>query len=252
MILRALALALVLVIPARARDFDPKRDGMAFANETVFAYGVDEAGKLQMGGKTDAPAFSRRCFPVVRGVMQFWKFARFEPHAPAVSAEVYRERIRRLFRISAWHSARPDKLRIAFPGYADLWSFSKAHTRLVQEEIGRWWPSYFRVGNWRMPSPFVRLVQRTTAENVARDIAEKGPQALYLAKFPSMNHAVLAYASERLSDGKLRFRVYDPNYAGGTARLDFVPGRNLFDFEERFYWPGGDVRAMRIYLSPFH
>ncbi len=242
------ALATVL----HAREFDPRRDGMAFANETVFGYGVDEAGRLHMDGKADAPEFSRRCFPVVRAVMQFWKFARFEPAAPRISADEYRKRVRRLFRIHAWLGARPRNLRIAFPGYASLWEFSRGQQRLVQEEIGAWWPTYLRFGNWRMPCPTVRLFQGVTARSVASAIAADGPQALYLAKFPSINHAVIAYASERLPGGAIRFRVYDPNYTGATARLDYNPARNLFDFERRFYWPGGEVRAMRIYISPFH
>lgn len=250
-ILCVLFLTLFATAGAFARDFDPRRDGFAFANETSFAYGIDERGKLHMATKEQQPAFAHRCLCMVRGAMQFWQFARFEPAAPKLSAEEYRRRVRAIFRIAAWRSPRPPEKRIVIPGYADLWQFSKAQQRLLQEEIGAWLPTYLRVGNWRMPMPTVRWFQGSIARHLAREVTET-PQAVFLTKFPSMNHAVLAYASEPQADGRTRFRVYDPNYPGQSARLDYVPSLRLFDFERRFYWPGGEVRAFRIYLSPLH
>lgn len=249
--LRAILLVWFLALTAFARDFDPRRDGFSFANETVLAYGIDESGQLQMGKKDAAPAFAHRCIAMTRGVLQFWKFARFAPNQPKIAADEYRRRVRALFRIPVWAKARPDKLRVTFPGYSNLWDFSQAQQRLVQEEIGNWLPTYIRVGNWRMPCPWTRLFQGPTARSTARAIAQE-PQALFLTKFPSMNHAVIAYAQETLPDGRIRFRVYDPNYPGTSARLDYLSKRQLFDFEPRFYWPGGVVRAFRIYLSPIH
>jgi hypothetical protein len=233
---------------AGAAQFDPRRDGFAFANETSLAYGTDEAGRLTMAGKLSPPPFTHRCLCMVRGALQFWKFARFEPHAPRLTAARYRERVRKVFRMQSWMPARPGKLRLVIPGYANLWEFSKAHRRMVQEEIGAGWVTYIRPGNWRMACPVTRFFQGATARAAARSL----PEALFLTKWPSMNHAVLAYRADRLPDGRMRFHVYDPNYPGETARLDYVPARALFDFERRFYWPGGEVRAFRIYLSPIH
>jgi hypothetical protein len=249
--LRALLFVFLWVASAIARDFDPRRDGFAFANETVLAYGVDETGHLHIGTRDSPSRFAHRCIAMVRGALQFWKFARFEPGGPKLSTDDYRHALRRLFRIPVWLGPRASAERIVFPGYADLWSFSRAQQRLVQEEIGAWFPTYLRPGNWRMPCPFTRLFQGLTARAVERGIAHE-PQALFLAKFPSMNHAVLAYLSAPRTGGGMRFRVYDPNYPGESARLDYLPNRGLFDFERRFYWPGGDVRAFRIYLSPIH
>jgi hypothetical protein len=236
---------------AIAREFDPCRDGFAFANETVLAYGVDEAGRLHMTAKEEPAKFAHRCIAIVRATLQFWKFARFDLAAPKADAETYRRKLRQLFRIQVWFSSRPASDRVVFPGYADLWSFSRANQHLVQEEIGEWLPTYLRVGNWRMPCPFTRLFQGVTARATARAMADE-PQALFLAKFPSMNHAVLAYSVAQEASGKIHYRVYDPNYPGQAARLTYLPEQNLFDFESRFYWPGGLVRAFRIYLSPIH
>jgi len=242
---------LLLAATALGREFDPARDGFAFANETVLAYGIDESGRLHIATKEKAAAFAHRCICMVRGAMQFWKFARFEPGSPKLASDEYRRRLRRLFRVPVWFGSRAAEDRIVFPGYADLWSFSKAHQRVVQEEIGAWLPTYLRVGNWRMPCPFTRLLQGATARALNRKLPTE-LQAVFLAKFPSMNHAVLVYEARTLPDGRTRYQVYDPNYPGESARLDYLPNRALFDFEKRFYWPGGEVRAFRIYLSPIH
>jgi hypothetical protein len=250
---RLLAAFLFLIIfsrPAHAREFDPRHDGFAFSNQTLFAYEFTSTGEIREHTKEHPADFKQRCLCMVRGTLQFWKFARFDPQAPKLTEPEYRQKLRELFRISPWHQTRAAKDRLVFPGYADLWSFSAAHRRLVQEEIGAWLPTYLRVGNWRMAWPFNRLVQGRIARDIARALGA-GPQGVYLAKFPHLNHGVVVYAVTPLSDGGLRFKVYDPNYAGQSARLDYLPKSNLFDFEKRFYWPGGDLRAFRIYLSPF-
>ena len=249
-IFAAFLLLFALHAPTRARDFDPRRDGFAFSNETRFDYTPTASGAMAESLKKNPPAFRQRCLCLVRGALQFYHFARFDPKAPRVTEAEYRRRVRELFRISAWRRPWAAADRIVFPGYADLWSFSAANRQLIQDEIGGWVATYLRFGNWRMAWQSTRLLQGSTARAVERDLPY-GPQALYLAKFPSMNHGVLVFHSERLADGRIRFRVYDPNYAGQSARLDYLPSRNLFEFEPRFYWPGGVLRAFRIYLSPF-
>lgn len=246
--LRPLFILLAWGLTLRAREFDPRRDAFAFANETVLKYAVNEARRLEIGKRETAAVVAHSCFLFTRSVMQFWKFARFDPRRERLSEEEYRGLLRSLFRIPVW-SARPE--RIVFPGYADLWAFSRAHARLVQGEFGSWRLTYVRPGNWRMACPLVRFMQRGIAEELFAEVSQGRLRAVYLADFPHMNHAVVAYAAQRLADGRIRFRVYDPNYAGESARLDYVPARNLFDFERRFYWPGGKLRAFPVYTSPF-
>jgi hypothetical protein len=101
-----------------------------------------------------------------------------------------------------------------------------------------------------MMSPIVRLRQRCIAEELFAAVSKGGIRAMYLANFPHMNHVVLVYRAERLADGGMRFHAYDANYAGKSARLDYLPERNLFDFERRFYWPGGELRAFPVYDRP--
>jgi len=248
--LSAFAFIAAVLLPARAREFDPRHDGLAFSNETLDTYTITKPGEMAVGKKDHPPEFRQRCFCVVRCAIQFYNFARFEPTAPRLSEEEYRLRLRKLFRISAWRTPWLEKERIVFPGYADLWSFSAAHRGLVQAEIGGWIATYLRVGNWRMAFFSTRLFQGPIARSIERDLP-RGPQGVYLAKFPSMNHGVLVYHSERLPGGGIRFRVYDPNYAGQSAWLEYHPDTNLFTFQQRFYWAGGPLRAFRIYRSPF-
>jgi hypothetical protein len=230
-----------------AREFDPRRDAFAFPNETLFDYKADKAGHLHVTARATPAHLTHRCFCFTRAVMQFWNFATFEPRRARLPEHEYRRRLRGLFRIPVW-SGR--KERIAFPGFRNLWEFSLAHRPLLEAELGSWVLTYLRLGNWRMACPLVRLVQRQTAEKLFADVTQGNLRAVYLAKFPSMNHAVIAYSARRLPGGGFRFRVYDSNYAGLPARLDYVPDRNLFDFERRYYWKGGELRAFPVYTSP--
>ena len=245
-----IAVLLFALIPALgAREFDPRRDVFAFSNDTVLNYEVTADGRLRMSAKAKSGRPTHACFLFTRSAMQFWKFARFEPRQRKLSEEEYRRRVRELFRIAPW-SRRTE--RIVFPGYADLWSFSREREDTLRADLGSWLLTYLRVGNWRMMNPIIRLRQRSIAEKLFAAVSKGEIRAMYLAKFPHMNHVVLVYHAERLADGGMRFRTYDANYAGESARLDYAPAKNIFDFERRFYWPGGELRAFPVYDRPFH
>ena len=238
-----------LVSALSAREFDPRRDVFAFSNDTVLNYDVTAGGRLLMSRKAKSGKPTHACFLFTRSAMQFWKFARFEPRQRRLSEEEYRKRLRALFRIAPW-TERAE--RIAFPGYADLWSFSREHENTIRAELGNWLLTYLRVGNWRVMNPVIRMRQRSIAEKLFAAVSKGEIRAMYLAKLPHMNHVVLVFRAERLPDGGMRFRVYDANYAGETVRLDYVAKRNVFDFERRFYWPGGELHAFPVYDRPLH
>ncbi len=239
-----------LALSARAREFDPRTDGFSFANETALAYDVDGAGALHITKREKPVPFSRRCFCMVRGALQFWKFVRFEPRAPRLSPDEYRARVRTIFHTAVW--AKAGSRQIVVPGFANLAAFSKAHTRMLQEEIGAAWPTYVRVGNWRMACPLVPLWQPLNARWTAEAIERGEPRALYLTQFPFMNHAVVAYSAKREVDGSIVFSVYDPNYALAHTTLTWRADRRRFEFAPRFYFPGGRVWALPIYHTPLH
>lgn len=235
---------------AEGRQFDPRRDTLAFANETVFQYGVDEGGHLHISKRQTPPRYAHRCFVMSRGVLQFRQFARFAPELPRVSREDYGRIVRRISRIPVW--SRGPSERIAVPGFRDLRHFSEIFSGVLQENLGAWFPTYVRPGNYRMAMGHPRSGQAMVSRWLESEMAAGRPRALYIARFPHLNHCVVAYRVERSRDGKTRFWVYDPNYPGASAWLDYYEERRSFEFQPRWYFPGGQVNVMRVYLSPLH
>ena len=246
----ALCLLLLLAAPLCARDFDLRRDTFAFSNDTVWQYGVDERGQLHISLRDQPAEFSHRCFVLARAVLQFQQFARFAPEQPKVSREEYRRIIKRVCRVPVW-SGGPRE-RIVIPGYRDLHAFSVAYEGLLKEHLGNWLPTYLRIGNWRMAMGHPRAGQAAAARWLERSVAEKKLRAVYIARFPHMNHVVVVYAQRRERNGDIRFLVYDPNYPSQPSWLLYRAAERSFDFEKRWYFPGGRVNVMRVFISPFH
>ncbi|MGB8170162.1 MAG: hypothetical protein WCF18_21845 [Chthoniobacteraceae bacterium] len=250
LLLVPLAAWLALSLAAFSRDFDLRRDTFAFSNDTVLRYGVDEAGRLHISRRDKPVEYGHRCFVLARAVLQFHQFARFEPHQPKLSREEYHRRIRQLCRIPVWSSGPRE--RIVFPGFADVHAFSIAYEGLLKEDLGNWLPCYLRVGNWRMATGHLRAGQAAAARWLSKSMEERKLRALYLARFPSMNHVVVVYAMHPQSNGDIRFDVYDPNYPNEPSWLLYRADQRSFEFDKRWYFPGGRVNVMRIYISPFH
>ena len=249
-LLRLLSIFVLLCASAAARDFDLHRDTFAFSNDTALKYGVDEQGHLHISRRDKPVEYSHRCFVLARAVLQFHQFARFEPKAAKLTREEYRARIKRLCRIAVW--SRGPSERIVFPGFADLHAFSIAYEGLLKENLGNWLPTYLRIGNWRMCMGHLRAGQAAAARWLEKSIVEGHPRALYLARFPHMNHVVVPYSMQREAGGNLRFQVYDPNYPNRPSWLLYRASERSFDFEKRWYFPGGRVNVMRVFISPFH
>ena len=250
--LRLLLILCLLAAPAalRARDFDLRRDTFAFSNDTAFQYGVDELGKLHITAREKPADFAHRCFVLTRAVLQFHQFARFEPKQPRLSREEYLRRIKQVCRIPVW-SAGP-RQRVVFPGYADLHAFSIAYEGLLKENLGNWLPTYLRVGNWRMAMGHLRPGQAAAARWLSESLDRGQPRAIYLARFPHMNHVVVPYAQRREAGGNITFLVYDPNYPNAPSWVFYRASERSFEFEPRWYFPGGRVNVMRVFISPFH
>lgn len=247
--MKRLALLLLLPLLAHARDFDLRRDTFVFANETAWQYGVDERGTLHISARETPPTYAHRCFVMSRAVLQFWQFARFDPRQPRVSREEYARLIRRISRVPVW-SARTE--RIVVPGFRDLREFSESMPVLLQEYLGAWLPTYLRPGNYRMAMGHPRSGQAAAARWLEQSLAEGKLRAIYIARFPHLNHCLVAYRHERRPNGDVRFWLYDPNYPGQPAWIDYRAAERSFDFQPRWYFPGGRVNVMRTYISPFH
>ena len=249
--LRFFLAIVLLIVPAAlpARAFDLHRDTFAFSNDTVFQYGVDEQGRLHISKREKPAEFSHRCFVLSRAVLQFHQFAQFEPRQPRLTRDEYRLRIKQICRVPVW-SRRTE--RIVIPGYADLHTFSHAYEGLLKEHLGNWLPSYLRVGNWRMAMGHPRWGQAAAARWLSAALDRGQPRALYLARFPHMNHVVIPYAQRREPSGNISFTVYDANYPNEPSWLFYRASERSFEFEPRWYFPGGRVNVMRVFISPVH
>jgi hypothetical protein len=241
---------LICASGAFGRPFDIRRDTFAFANETAFQYGVDEHGELHISMREHPPRYAHRCFIMSRAVLQFWQFVDFAPEKPRLSREEYARLIRRISDIPVW--SRGPRRKIVIPGFRDLHEFSKAMPCVFQDNLGCWLPSYLRVGNYRMAMGHPRCGQAAAARWLVKSLENDQPRALYLARFPHLNHCVVAYRMDRKTNGDLRFGLYDANYPSEPSWLEYHFAARSFEFEPRSYFPGGRVNVMRVYLSPFH
>ncbi len=243
-------LAFLLAPVLQARTFELRRDAFAFSNDTVFSYGVDEQGVLHIDPRKKPAEFSHSCFILARATLQFWNFVRFAPEQPKVSRDKYRELILTVCRIPVW-SAGP-RTPIVIPGFADLHDFSAAYEGLLKENLGRWLPTYFRIGNWRMMMGHPRAGQAALARWLVTADVPEHPRAVFLTRFPWMNHVVIVYGVKpKNAAGDLRFTVYDPNYPSQASWIDYEAAARSFAFQKRWYFPGGRVNLLRVYISPF-
>lgn len=229
--------------------FDPVRDTPAFANETVFAY--DGTGPAEAAEVEVARPYQRRCFVLCRAVVQFHKFAGFDKEAAAPGKEELRAVLRTISRVPAWRTASGME-RIQAPGSGSFRELSLQQTALVQEELGSWLPAYLRIGNWRMALPIPRGGQAKLARETKGAIERGELRALYLTRFHRLNHCVVAHGFIERGGGDIDFLIYDPNLPGKECVLEYDAGGRSFALPRTFYWRGGRVNALAVYISPWH
>src|SRR6266487_2088788 len=148
--LGAFLTVVLLQSSAAASDFRFDRDTVGFANATVFEYRQRHPHVRRQREKGEPKRYTRRCFVLCRTTMQFHKFARFDPHAPPSDDNALAARIRNVTRRAAWEHPLPTNQRVLFPGYPNLRAMSEARREVVRRNIGLGWPTYSRVGNFRM------------------------------------------------------------------------------------------------------
>jgi hypothetical protein len=229
------------------RPFRYKTDSFAFANETVWNYvnGSVQADSTHAAQKRD---YTRRCFVVTRAAVQFWKFARFDPHAAPLPAAQLAGRIREVTARSVWLPPLPPGQRIVFPGYASLRAISAAAPGIFEANIGLGWPVYFRAGNAPIAMPLDGGTEASLNDEIFHDLGMNYPTTVWLYRFPSLaiNHVVVIISGQK-SGGRYRYLVYDPNYTNGPKKLDYDASTRTFSYQPTFYFKGGAVDARAIY-----
>ncbi len=214
----------------------------------TFAFRNDS--RIHHRGKPDL--YANWCFVMGRAVVQFQRFARFDPAAPRLAPEEYTALVRRVTARAPWREPLPAAARVVVPGFSCLHELTRAEEAAVKAGLpGRLW-GIVRFSNWRLLYPHPRAQQiRVAAEIVAELQAGRSAQ-LFITDFPRirLNHSVLAYAYAAPDGDTVDFTVFDPNDPA-------QPGRVRFDRRIGRFRPaplcGVDVphfRAFRQYCSP--
>jgi hypothetical protein len=234
------------------RRFDFMRDSFAFANELVWAYERDPATRKMIFGRRDPkPDYAHRCFALARVARQFFYHARFAANQAITTDEVYRQRVRA---VMGRHLRIPCKSedQIIIPGFAGLREFSRAHEKLLKDECGGAWRSYFLRSHWRMIFPFSRTHQARTAESLIAALGKNLLPIVHLVKFPALtiNHCIVLFSMTETGNS-LEFESYDPNNSERPEQLTFDRSSQTFFLSANACWPGGALNVSHIYRSRF-
>jgi len=245
----AVTLARASVVGSEFR-FD--RDTFAFQNATVLKY-QDGIAFFRPKSEADDPAnkYTRRCFVMTRTVMQFHKFARFDPRAAPLNDQQLAARIRTVVHLEPWREPLADNQRIVFPGYANLREISNARAQVFQDNIGSGFITYFRPSNIRMVFLQSPGYQEKTHANLDAALSRGDVFVAYLSTYPKMsiNHSVLIYGRKKshLGDELERYFVYDPNHTEAPRELTWSPCEHAFAYQKDIDFIGGFVRVYQSY-----
>jgi len=222
-------------------------DTFAFKNETVWNYVNGQPAPETPGAKREHQ-YDERCFVLSRSIVQFWKFARFDPSQKPLDATALAHRIREITERSVWLPALAEQDRIVIPGYHNLREASAAMTATFQANLGLGWPFYFRFGNGVIAMWVSRHMEAALNAEVWHDLQMNTPTILWIYRFPSLklNHVIVVLSGTHDAHG-YHYHIYDPNYADRYSLLDYDPATRTFALEPRYYFPGGPVTARSIY-----
>jgi hypothetical protein len=252
-----IALAALSFLPFAARAYEPPAvaapaplhypdDTFDFKNETVWNY---VGGSVQPEkDDTHVREYTRRCFVLSHAVVQFWKFARFDPSLPPLDAIELARRIRQVMERSVWLPAFSPRDRIVIPGYHNLHEASAKMRYVFEANIGRGWPIYFRPGNIVIAFWATRALEDRLNGEIFHDLQMNTPSILWIYRFPSLklNHVVVVYSGTHDAGG-YHYHVYDPNYRDRFSHLDYDPKTRTFSFQKVYFFKGGPATARAIY-----
>ena len=214
----------------------------------TFAFRNDS--RIHHRGKPDL--YASRCFVLGRAVVQFQRFARFEPGAPRLAEAEYTVLVQRITRRAPWRAPLPMAERVVVPGFGSLHELTREAEAAVKAGLPRRFWTLVHWTNWRIIFPLPRGQQERVAAEIIAELQVGRPAQLLITDFPRIrcNHSVLAFDFRASDPDAVDFSVYDPNDPT-------VPGVIRFDRRERRYRPaplcGVDVpylRAFRMYCSP--
>ncbi|MEO6184047.1 MAG: hypothetical protein ABIP71_13260 [Verrucomicrobiota bacterium] len=226
-----------------ARQFSFATDSFSFPNELGWEYFFDEQGKWTHRRREPPPEYRQHCFVVALAAKQFFAHARFDSSKPVATEKAYREIIRKIV-------FRNGEEKTTVPGYSSLREFSAAQEKILKEECGGAWRSYFQRGHWRMLLPFSRHHQQVTSDSLVRELKERQAIVVHVVRFPqlSINHALVLFGFRNTETG-IQFAVYDPNNPKESVLLNYDRATRTFLFPGNDYFIGGKVNVYEVYRS---
>ncbi len=226
--------------PAVAAPIRFGTDTFAFPNES----------RSKNAGKPDL--YANYCFVMTRGVVQFHRFARFDPAVPRVSPSAYTERVKQVVKRSPWEEPLPADDRVVIPGYASLYEFSREQEAAVKAGLIGRFRTWIHWTNWRVALPFPRWQQDRVARETLAELRAGRPVQLLVTNLPTweLNHSVVAYDYTVDPGGNVAFTVYDPNDPREPGRITFDRAERRFMATQVFDTRPGPIRAFRMYYSP--
>ena len=234
------------------RAFDFKQDTFAFINQTVWTYQDGKRVQTPESCSTNQNRYTHHCFVMARATIQFWRFARFEPDAPAASNVELEKRVRQVIAQRPTGPSLPLRDRVVFPGYANLRDLSERQAALLRANLGSSLTTYFRPGNFFLPCKPSKEHQLRTNEELRAWLEMGQPMALWIYdfKFPeaTLNHAVVAYAKS-VKGTKPVYQYYDPNDAATPKCFEFDLQTGTFSFDKMLYFPGGGASVRPCYVN---
>lgn len=225
----------------------PPGPALRFGVDT-FAFRNDS--RVHHRGKPDL--YASWCFVLARAVVQFRRFARFEPDAPRLAAAEYTACVQRVTRRAPWRAPLPVAERVVVPGFGSLHELSREEEAAVKAGLPRRFWTLVHWTNWRMVFPYPRSQQDRVAAEIVAELQAGRPAQLLITDFPRirLNHSVLVYDLRVSDPDAVEFLVYDPNDPT-------EPGVIRYDRRVSRYRPaplcGVSVphfRAFRMYCSP--
>lgn len=234
---------------ANNRTFAFGQDTFSYRNDLVWEYVFDDAtGKTSHRTREPKPDYTHHCFVVARAARQFFQYAHFEPSRPLADDRTYRKLINEVVaRDPMWCGERE---RVVIPGFTNLYDFSVRRPKLLQEECGGAWRSYFQRGHWRIIFPFRRAGQATEADWLVREIRNQRPPVVHLVRFPQLtiNHAIVLFDVKE-TEREIEFVAYDPFEAHHPVPLTFNRETRTFRFPRNPYFIGGEVDVYEVYRT---
>jgi hypothetical protein len=227
---------------------DPIPAAVLRFGEDTFAFPNDE--RSWNPGKKDL--YANYCFVMTRGVVQFFKFARFEPERPKVPPDAYMELVEQVTARGPWEDALPPAARVAIPGYRNLWELSREEPAAVKAGLNaRFW-TWVHWTNWRVTLPVTGGHQEGVAAEILAELREGRPVQMLITNWPvpEVNHAVVAY-EYHLREAEVEFTVYDPNDPARAGLISFQRDARQFWATRLFHTRPGKLRAFRMNYSLF-